>query len=83
MLSGQVLAPFFSVFLSRGVGTRSEVSSWLNFFVLLCYDLFCFALGFWLVGWLVVEWEEEYVCESVWLFCEEKNCAVSDLDGGV
>ena len=54
MLSGQVLAPFFSVFLSRGVGTRSEVSSWLNFFVLFCYVLFCFALGFWLVGWLVV-----------------------------
>ena len=53
MLSGQVLAPFFSVFLSRGVGTRSEVSSWLNFFVLFCYVMFCFALGFWLVGWLV------------------------------
>ena len=80
MLSGQVLAPFFSVFLSRGVGTRSEVSSWLNFFVLSCYVLFCFALGFWLVGWLL---DEECLCESVWLFREEKNCAVSDSNDGV
>ncbi|PAV18528.1 acid protease [Pyrrhoderma noxium] len=32
MLSGQVLAPFFSVFLSRGVGTRSEVCFG-------CYDM--------------------------------------------
>ena len=53
MLSGQVLAPFFSVFLSRGVETRSEVSSWLNF----CFILFCFGLA----GWLVVGREEESV----------------------
>ena len=45
--------------------------------------MFCFVLLWvfgWLVGWLL---GEECVFEYMWPFCEEKNCAVSDLDGGV